>query len=194
MLPNRMKLAAMSVALAATTGTTIVHAGETGLYIGLNGGQAVARKYCDNVTNCKNDDTSLRGEVGYQFTRHWSAELGYTSFGTLFDGRDNNVSAKQDASAWTLSGLGTLPIGTSPFGIFGRVGLARYNLSNSGTVQGVAVESKNAIKPYFGGGVRLDLGANWMVRAEYQLYTDISGVNGVKDNVHGWYAGGAYRF
>ena len=193
MLSNTLKLAASSVALAATAGINIVQAAETGVYIGLDGGQAVARKYCDNVTNCKNDDTSVRGSVGFQFTPNWAAELGYTSFGTLFDGQDNNVSAKQDASAWTLSAVGTLPIGKG-FGLFGRAGAARYNLSNSGTVQGVAVESKRQIKPYFGAGVRLDLGANWMVRAEYQLYTDISGVNGVKDNVHGWYAGGAYRF
>ncbi len=193
MLKNKMNCSALCIALMTATGVSVAQAGESGVYIGLNGGQAVARKYCDRVTTCEDTDTTVRGEVGLQFNPNWAAEMGYTSFGTLFDGQDNNVSAKQDASAWTLSAVGTIPLGAS-FGLFGRAGVARYNLSNSGTVQGVAVESKHAIKPYFGAGAKLDLGPDWMLRAEYQLYTDISGVNGTKDNVHAVYAGGAYRF
>jgi opacity protein-like surface antigen len=193
MLKNRMKSSALCLALVTGAGANVAQAGDSGVYLGLNAGQAVARKYCDNITNCDNKDTTVRTEVGYQFNKNWGGELGYTSFGTLFNGGGNNVSAKQDASAWTLSALGTMPLGES-FGIFSRAGLARYNLSNSGTVQGVAVQSKHAIKPYYGVGGKLDLGTNWMLRAEYQLYTDISGVNGVQDNVKAWYAGGVYRF
>ncbi len=193
MLKNKMKFSALCSALIAATGVSVAQAGESGVYIGLDVGQAVARKYCDHVTTCEDTDTTVRGAVGLQFNPNWGAELGYTSFGTLFDGQDNNVNAKQDASAWTLSAVGTIPLGAS-FGLFGRAGVARYNLSNSGTIQGVPVESRHATKPYFGLGAKLDLGPAWMLRAEYQVYTDISGVDGTKDNVHAVYAGGAYRF
>jgi len=67
--------------------------------------------------------------------------LGYTSFGSLFKSHDNNFDASQKASAWTVSGIGTLPL-TERFGIFGRVGAARYSTDNSGTVQGVPVKDE----------------------------------------------------
>lgn len=193
MLKNKLKLTALCMALVGTTGANVAQAAENGVYLGLNAGQAEARKYCSNITNCDSADTSVRGEVGYQFNNNLGAELGYTSFGTLFNASNNNVNAKQDASAWTASAVGTWPV-AERFGIFGRLGLARYNVSNSGTVQGVPVTNKNSTKPYFGAGVKFDLASNWMLRAEYQLYTDISSVDGTKGNVQGWYLGGVYRF
>ncbi len=180
----------------ALVGTTGAHAAEfamSGFYLGLNAGQAEARKYCNNIGNCDSADTSVRSEVGYQFNENVGAEFGYTSFGTLFSGNDNNVNASQDASAWTASGLLTWPV-AERFGLFGRLGLARYNVSNSGTVQGVSVQNHNGTKPYLGAGVKFDLAHHWLLRAEYQVYTDISGVDGSKDNVQGLYVGGAYRF
>jgi len=193
MLKNQIKLTALSIAFVGLTGANIVQAADSGIYLGLDAGRAEAKKYCDNITNCDSADTSVRGEVGYQISDILGAELGYTSFGTLFKANNNNVNAKQDASAITASVLGTWSV-AAPFGIFGRLGLARYNVSNSGTVQGVPVQSKNTIKPYFGAGVMFDIASSLMVRAEYQLYTDISGVDGKKDNVQGLYAGGVYRF
>lgn len=193
MLMNRMKFSALSIALIGAMCTSAAHAVDNGVYIGLDAGNAEARKYCSNIANCDSADTSVRGELGYQFNSGLGAELGYTSFGTLFDSSDNNVNAKQDSSAWTLSVLGTWP-STDGFGIFGRLGLARYDVDNSGTVQGVPVDDDNGTEPYYGVGVKFDLSSNWMLRAEYQLYADITGVDGTKDNVHAWYAGGVYRF
>lgn len=193
MLNNKTKITSLSIALVGVLGMAVAQAEEVGFYVGLDAGKAEARKYCDNIVNCDSSDTSLRGEVGYQFGNSISAEIGYTSFGTLFNANDNSVNAKQDASAWTISALGTLPL-ADRFGLFGRLGLARYDLNNSGTVQGVGVDSNNSTKPYLGAGVKYDLDSNWMLRAEYQVYTDISGVDGSKDNVHAWNLGGAYRF
>ena len=72
--------------------------------------------------------------------------------------------------------------------------MARYDVSNSGTIQGVPVESKDSTKPYYGAGLKFNLTDNWMLRAEYQIYSDISHVDGSKDDVQAWYAGAAYRF
>ena len=193
MLKNNIKLTALCVALAGTTGANVAQTAESGISLGLNAGQAEARKYCHDIVNCDNSDISTRAELGYQFSSPLSAELGYTSFGTLFDANDGNFNATQESSALTASVLGTWPP-VEPFGVFGRLGLARYNVSNSGTVQGVPVAGKDSTKPYFGAGAKYDLAGNWVLRVEYQLYSDISRVDGAKDNVQGWFAGGLYRF
>ncbi len=193
MLNNKTKLTALCVVLVGTMGSNITQAADGGFYLGLNVGQAEARKYCDNIANCDSADNSMRGEIGYKFNNYFGTELGYSSFGTLFNANDNNVNAKQDASALTVSALGSMPI-TERLSMFGRLGLARYSVSNSGTVQNVMVEDGDSTKPYLGAGMKFDLDSNWMLRAEYQIYTDISGVDGKKDNVQAWYLGGAYGF
>ena len=203
MLNNKIKLTSLCIALVGTTGATLSHAAsdmgfsalhQSGLYLAVDAGQAEARKYCDNAVDCKSGDMSARAAVGYQFTPMIGTELGYTSFGTLVDSQDKNkFDAKQDASAWTASVLATWPMGEK-FGVFGRAGIAGYNFTNSGTIQGVPVKDDNSTKPYFGVGVKFGLNEAWALRAEYQRYTDISGMNGSKDSVQGWYGGAMYVF
>ncbi len=196
MLNKKIQLTTLCMALiGGTTGMNISQAAEkSGLYVALDAGQAEARKYCDNATDCESGDTSVRGALGYQFNPMLGGELGYTSFGTLVNSKDNNAfNAKQDASAWTASALGTFPV-AEHFGLFGRLGIAGYNFSNSGTVQGVPVKDDNSTKPFFGLGVKFSLNEDWALRAEYQRYTDISGVNGSNDSVQGWYGGAVYVF
>lgn len=191
---KRTKLISLYAALfMGTTGAHAAPMALTGFQLGLDAGQAEARKYCDNVANCDSADTSLRLSAGYQFTPNVGAELGYTSFGTLFNADNSTVVAKQDARAWTLSVLGTMPF-TEKFGLLGRLGMASYNVNNSGTIQGLPIESKNSTKPYVGLGAKFNLTDSFALRAEYQVYTDISGVDGVKDNVRGIYAGGVFSF
>lgn len=196
MTKNTIRRSVLCMAFIGTLGANTAHAidGMTGnFYVGLDAGKAEAKKYCNNIGNCDSSDASLRGEIGYQFNANVATELGFTSFGTIFNGQDNNVNAKQEASAWTISVLGAFPV-VENFSLFGRLGMARYNLTNSGTVQGVAVEDTNTIKPYFGVGGNFDFTEKWTARAEYQIYTNISGVDGTKDNVNAWYVGGLYKF
>ncbi len=194
MLKTKFKLTLLCMSIVGATSVNVAQAADNGLYLGLNAGKAEARKYCENITNCESADTSVRGEVGYQFNANLGAELGYTSFGTLFNANNNNFNAKQNAKAWTAS----VVLGTDPFaerfGVFGRVGLAKYGVSNSGTVQGVPVVNQNDTKPYYGVGVKFDLDDSWVLRAEYQRYADISRVDGVQDNVQAWHLGGVHRF
>ena len=193
MFKTSIKLATFSVALTGAMSVFAAPPADSGFFVGLDAGQADAHKYCHNISNCDHSDTSIRGNVGYQFDKNWGAEFGYTSFGSLFRSHDNNFDASQKASAWTLSGVGTLPI-TERFAVFGRVGAARFSTDNSGTVQGVPVKDEKKLKPYFGAGVKFDVTQNFAVRAEYQLYNSISRVDGAKDDVQGLYAGAVFRF
>lgn len=193
MLNVKVKKAVLSLALISASSVYAAPDSDSGVLIGLDVGRAEARKNCDGVADCDSSDGSIRGDIGYQFDKNWSAELGYTSFGTLFKSHDNNFDASQKANAWTVSGIGTLPL-NDRFGVFGRAGVARYETNNSGTVQGVAVKDRQDVKPYAGAGVKFNVTQNFALRAEFQYYADISGVDGSKDDVQSVYAGAVFRF
>lgn len=198
MLKNKIQLTTLCMALVGTSGASVTQAAEnflykSGVYLGIDAGEAEARKYCDNVTDCSSGDTSVRGEIGYQINNMFAGELGYTSFGTLVDSKDNAFNAKQNASAWTASLLAGWPF-TDRFSVFGRVGVAAYSFDNSGTFQGLPVKDDEGTEPYYGVGLKFSLNDSWALRAEYQRYTDISGLNNTSDDVQGWYAGGVFIF
>lgn len=159
-----------------------------GITLGLDYGQAEARKFCEHITNCDSSDDSAKAEIGLQLNSNFGLELGYTSLGTLLDAKDNQFMASQDSSAMTLSALGLIAF-TDRFGIYGRLGAAQYNTDSAGTVAGVPVKDQDGTTPVYGAGVKLGLTDNFSLRAEYQVYSNISRVDGKKDNVQGLYAG-----
>lgn len=190
-----IKFTALCLALTGAGFATLASATPAnGFQIGIDAGKSEAEKSCDNVSNCDSADTTMRANVGYQFTPYVGAELGYSSFGTIFDSHDNQGHASQEANAITASVVGTIPLGER-FGLFGRIGAARYNVENSGFVQGVAVaEDHNSTRPYYGVGGRFNLTENFALRAEYQVYSDISDVSGGKDDVNAWSGGAVFTF
>jgi len=191
-----IKLTTLCLALAGTgfVATANAEPAATGFQIGIDGGKAEADGACDNVTNCESSDKSFRGNVGYQFSPYVGAEVGYTSFGTTYDSQDNQADASQDAGAITASVVGTIPLGDK-FGLFGRIGAARYDLDNSGSIQGVPVEEgDNDVKPFYGAGARFNVTENFALRAEYQIYQDLAGVNGNDDDINVWSGGALFTF
>lgn len=195
-MPSGIKAATLALALASTGFIALAHAEPpaSGFQIGIDGGKAEADGVCDNVTNCESSDKSFRGNIGYQFNPYVGAEVGYTSFGTIYDTQDNQIDASQEAGAVTASVIGTIPLGDK-FGLFGRVGAARYDLENSGSIQGVPVEEgDNDVKPFYGAGARFNLTENFALRAEYQIYQDLAGVDGNNDDVNVWSGGALFTF
>lgn len=185
-----MRKSGLGTLMAAMTGLAMMplaHA-EGGITLGLDYGQAEARKFCENISDCESSDTSAKAEIGFQLGRNFGLELGYTSLGTLLNSNDNQFRASQDSSAITLSALGLISF-TDRFGIYGRLGAAQYNTDSSGTVAGVPVRDQDGTTPFYGAGVKLGLTDALSLRAEYQVYADISRVDGKKDNVQGMYAG-----
>lgn len=182
-----------ALALPLLSTSALADDNERGLTLGLDAGQAEARDICNNVANCSSDDTAVRVSLGYDFTRMLGLELGYSSFGTVFESNNNNFAASQDANAWTASAIGTLPVGER-FGIYGRLGAARFDNDSSGSVQGVPVNSDNKTKPYGGVGVKFGLTDNFALRAEYQRYKDLANVGGTQDDVDAWSGGAVFKF
>lgn len=167
--------------------------GPSGLTLAIDAGQAEARDACDNVVNCSSDDTAVRGSVGWQFNRMFGIEAGYSSFGTVFESSSSTFRASQDANAWTLSVLGTLPL-HERIGLYGRIGAARFDNDTSGVVQGVPVSEDNRTKPYYGVGLGFALTDNVALRAEYQRYKDLADIGGIRDDVDAWSGGVVFGF
>ncbi|HEX5362014.1 MAG TPA: porin [Fluviicoccus sp.] len=180
------------IILAASVSGMVPEASAGSFTAGLDYGWAKARKYCDNITNCSDSDRGVKAEAGYEFNDNIGVELGYTSFGTIFDSKDNQFSASQKSSAVTLSVLGVMPL-SDMFNIYGRAGMAHYKTDSSGSVQGVPVKDENGNSLLVGAGVNLLLNEAWSLRAEYQVYANIARADGRKDDVHGVYAGFVYR-
>lgn len=193
---NHIRTPLLCLALALPAVPTLALADDdmgTGVTLGVDAGQAEARNACDNVINCSSDDTSVRVSLGYQFTPMIGVEAGYSSFGTVFEANNTTATASQDANAWTLSVLGSIPV-ADRFGIYGRAGAARFDNDTSGTVQGVPVSNDNRTKPYFGAGLKFGVTDNLALRAEYQRYMDLANVGGVKDDVDAWSGGLVFSF
>ena len=185
----------LSTLCAALLGASIntMAAEDHGFSIGIDYGRTEAKKYCDNIVSCDDTDKGPKIEIGYDFNKSFGVELGYTSFGTVFDSNDNSVRVKQKSNAVTLSLLGTVPIGDY-FGIYGRVGYARYDTNNSGVVEGVALDDEHGNTPFWGAGVKFNATEQLALRVEYQNYSDLSDLPGHRDDVKGLFAGGVYRF
>lgn len=166
---------------------------ENGFSVGVDYGRTEAKKYCDNIANCDNSDKGPKVEIGYDFNKNFGVELGYTSFGTLFDSNDDSLSVKQKSNAITISAIGTLPV-NDWFGVYGRFGFARYDTNNSGVIEGVPIKDENGNTSYWGAGVKFSLNEQFALRFEYQNYADLSDQPGHKDDVQGLFAGGVYRF
>lgn len=181
-------LSALAIAVSGSMISLNTQAQENGFNVGLDLGQAEAAKVCDNITQCDSSDTSAKVHAGYQFNPNVGIEVGYVSFGTIFKSNESAVAAREKASAITASALGTINF-TDVFAVYGRAGAARYNTHGSGTVSGVPVKDENGISPLLGAGLKLNLTDNLALRAEYQVYKDISKIDGKKDNVNAMYAG-----
>lgn len=185
----KQKICLGSLIAALSCGAVAPALAETpGFNFGLDFGRTEAKKFCENITNCSDADTGPKFEVGYAFSDHFGLELGYTSFGTLFDSEDSEFTVSQDSRAVTFSAIGTLPL-TEWFALYGRGGVADYKSDSSGEVQGVEIHDRNGTTGFWGAGGKFSLSDRFAIRVEYQRYRDISRVDGREDDVQGLFAG-----
>lgn len=98
-----------------------------GIYLGLQAGYGVAGWYRVKDDYSVSDDNGLAGRLllGYDFTKYWAAEVGYTYFGgksKLKDGASTAVSEIR-TQAFDLVAKGKIPV-VDKFDIYGKAGIA----------------------------------------------------------------------
>lgn len=181
--------AALVAALGVLATPAQAQMSMAGFYAGVGVGQARAQDFCDGIVgNCDDKDTSWKIFAGYQFNENLGAELGYVDLGSLTaSGTVLGVpfSANADAKTWELVGVGTFPI-SKDFGVFGKLGIHRWDLDVNGTIPGVgsASLSDSGTDLTFGAGVQWNFTQQAAARLYWQRYNDIGDDNTTgKDDV-----------
>ena len=158
-------------------------AADTGPYFGAGVGQF----------NVQLDDLDFdEGDVGfkifggYNFLKWLGAEVAYIDGGTAEDKySDPDLGSAKvgiDVSAFTLAGVGTLPIGDM-FELYGKLGMAFWDgdlrISASGLIcdelaaEGLPcseTDSESGEDFYWGIGAGVNFGENFNIRVEYEAF------------------------
>ena len=147
------------------------------VYIGGTIGQA---EYKDGGGG-DDKDTAWRILGGYQFNRHFAAELGYHNLGEA-----SAAGGALEGTAWELVGIGAYPL-VDKLSVYGKLGVYRGELEAPG-----AEETNTDFT--FGVGLQYDLLKSVGVRGEWQRYSKMGGGNLVETDVDVLSVGVVYRF
>ena len=120
----------------------------------------------------EDNDTGWKVNLGYQINRYWGIEAGYVDFGKFsvkgaLGGAP--VKANVDVTAWTLAGIGTLPIGDGAFVLLGKLGVARGKASGEATVVPVDFNDTST-DVLFGFGARYNINPKLGVQFDWERY------------------------
>ena len=157
-------------------------------YIGGSLGQSEVDFDCEGDP-CDKKDGSWRIFGGYQFNRHFSAELGYANLGEATVDLAPGARLTLETTAWDLSAIGAFPVG--PVSIFGRLGLYRAEVEAS--ILGFSADADNTGLTW-GLGVQYDVTKNLGIRAEWQQYNDVEDDVGAEADVRVLNLGLVWRF
>lgn len=168
----------MSIGLAVPSIGLAQGMDDKGFYIGATVGQSKVKDFCSGfATPCEDTDTALKILGGYQFSKHFALELGYSQLGEASINNGGGLFAKVEATAWEVVAVGILPV-ADRFSIYGKAGMYRAdsdfstNVVLPGLPQSFS-ESNNDLT--FGIGLQFDISRNLALRAEWQRYQDLGG-------------------
>jgi len=147
-----------------------------GGYVGVGAGQDEAKKYqCDLLPTCKKKGTVYKFFSGWQFSRNFAVEVGYTELGHVSSSQPGTFdeTIKAALSDATLVGF----FHASDRGsIFGKVGVYYANTTDTVTLNGTTQTFKKGNgNPTYGVGVQYFFTRSLGVRAESQRYMKMGG-------------------
>ncbi|HET9736297.1 MAG TPA: outer membrane beta-barrel protein [Burkholderiales bacterium] len=168
---NRMKTAfaiALPAALLAISAPAIAQQSDAGWYIG--GSYGISNIDVDTAGTgfgVDGDDTGFKIFGGFQFNKHWGAEVGYLDAGKA-SVTGPGGSADLSVTALTLAGTGTLPLNES-FSLLGKVGLWMWDTGCSGAVC-VSSYDDSSTDLFYGVGARFNFNRNWSMQVEWEQF------------------------
>lgn len=163
-----------------------------GWYFGFGAGQAKGRDWDASrfassfatqgvvATQTSSDDTDIGYKVfgGYQFSKYFALEGGYTQFNDFTAGGvgiTEKLYQAQGSSAWMLATVGTLPL-TKSVSLFGKIGADSWKTqtrtittqANTDFTRTVSID--RGVDLYYGAGASYALTDNLEIRGEYERY------------------------
>jgi opacity protein-like surface antigen len=208
-----MKKTLIALAIAAATTPAWSQQAPSKFYAGASLGQSKFKGACDSdsgiaLSNCKDSDTAWKIFGGYQFTPYLGLEVGYNDFGRISSDASVVVggstfagNAKIEATAFELTGIGSLPLGHQ-FSLYGKLGVYYAETKSSADIRQTtapfasasASASDNNTNLTFGFGARYDIMRNIAVRAEWQRFSKVGSDSTGKGDIEVLAIGGLYRF
>ena len=119
---------------------------DTGWYVGLGVGQSKFDVDCTGTTSCDDKDTAWSIFGGYQFNKHFGAELGYVDLGKVTASGPVlgvPVSLSIKTKAFELLGVGTYPI-NQQFSVYGKLGFFRWDVDASASALGASASDSDS--------------------------------------------------
>ena len=208
-----MKKTLIALAIAAATTPAWSQEPASKFYAGVSLGQSKFKGACDSeagitLSNCKDTDTAWKIFGGYQFTPNLALELGYNDFGRISSdavvtvaGSTFTGNAKIEATAFELTGVGSLPLGHQ-FSLYGKLGVYYAETKSSAELRqttppfasGSSSVSDNNTNLTFGFGGRYDITQRFALRAEWQRFSKVGSDSTGKGDIDVLAIGGLYRF
>jgi len=182
------KTIALLLGLAAGAAMPLAaHAQATtiGGYAGGAFGQSEMLEYgCDSAAAfggaCKPKGTAYRFFAGYQFSRNWAIEVGYTDLGKASSNVPGLFDQVIKAKASDLTIIGSYPA-TERFSLFGKVGGYYGHTSNDFTTSGTTQIFKESTGNLtYGAGLQFFITEHLALRGEGQRYMKMKVSGGSK--------------
>jgi OmpA-OmpF porin, OOP family len=168
---------ALAIAGAMATAAQAQEQTETsGFYVGGGLGRFNAQiddvDQIDNtVDNWKEDDTAYKLFAGYRLNRFLGFELDYVNLGKPSGEVVPGNSLESKVDGFAPYAVGTIPLGRY-FELYGRAGYYFYNADRkfTDTLDNNVSFKEDSSSFVYGGGVGLNVGEKFNLRAEYERY------------------------
>jgi opacity protein-like surface antigen len=164
--------------LGLLASTTVLAEVQPGFYVGAGVGTAKVEQ--DTITDedfgdftFDSDDTAFKLFGGYNFNQYFAVEAAYFDGGAPEDTVVSFPGARGTLeiglSGLIVSALGRIPLG-DVFSVYGKLGLASYDVDLKGRVNGdtVGSESFSEDDVSYAVGASINVGASFELRAEYE--------------------------
>lgn len=166
---------------------------EAGFYAGISVGQAKARDTCNVMPagiSCDDATTTWKLVGGYQFSRNFAAELGYTNRLAHATASGFGLAEEIKSSAFELVAIPSYPLGD--LSLFGKLGV--YAARTDDTTNFAGSESVSNTDFTFGLGVGYQFSRSFGARVEWQRYSKVGGGDIGKADIDALNVGVLYRF
>jgi len=153
-------------------GSALAWSQDQGFYAGVNLGQSKLKGACNGLpagVSCDDSDTALSIFGGYQFNKHFGAEIAYTDLGKA-EASGGGVTASVEATGFEFSAVGTIPL-TQQFSLYGKLGFFMWDADLKSNV-GINASDDGTDLTY-AIGVRWNFAKNLGLQAQWQRY-DVS--------------------
>jgi hypothetical protein len=166
---QRTTTLSLAAAFMVTSALPLAAHADTGAYVGASIGNARLDDNFDGF-GIDSDANAYRLFGGIQFSDALGIEAGYLNFGDFSETVDlGGLLSRTDITGdgWTLGATLALPLSEN-LSLFGKGGVFFWDADIS--VDGFSIDTPGDDNPYYGGGLKLELGEHLSLTGDWTIY------------------------